>query len=230
MLPDAGDIAWIELDPVLGSEQAGRRPALVLSHRIYHEKFLAGGGLPDNVRRSPVAVQCHSSTRPEDNRAQSWWIRCALSIGQTACSTSSNVRRERCSKRCWGDWLRYSASMVSALCRNQTTLPEGRACTSHQQKLEATREIIWARKSGPSRDDRIMRVYYDRDADLNLIKGKKVAIIGYGSQGHAHALNLRDSGVKDVAVALRGSQGGAKAEGEKLKVMDVAEAAKWADV
>ena len=47
-----------------------------------------------------------------------------------------------------------------------------------------------------------MRVYYDRDADLNLIKGKKVAIIGYGSQGHAHALNLRDSGVKDVAVAL----------------------------
>ena len=48
-----------------------------------------------------------------------------------------------------------------------------------------------------------MRVYYDRDADINLIKGKKVAIIGYGSQGHAHALNLRDSGVKDVAVALR---------------------------
>ncbi|MEA2949866.1 MAG: ketol-acid reductoisomerase, partial [Alphaproteobacteria bacterium] len=43
-----------------------------------------------------------------------------------------------------------------------------------------------------------MRVYYDRDADLNLIKGKKVCIIGYGSQGHAHALNLRDSGVKDV--------------------------------
>ena len=76
-----------------------------------------------------------------------------------------------------------------------------------------------------------MRVYYDRDADLNLIKGKKVAVIGYGSQGHAHALNLRDSGVKDVAVALRkGSQGVKKAEGEKLKVMEVAEAAKWADV
>src|ERR1700759_2270934 len=76
-----------------------------------------------------------------------------------------------------------------------------------------------------------MRVYYDRDADLNLIKGKKVVIIGYGSQGHAHALNRRDSGVKDVAVARRkGSQGVAKAEGEKLKVMDVAEAAKWADV
>src|ERR1700675_2994617 len=76
-----------------------------------------------------------------------------------------------------------------------------------------------------------MRVYYDRDADLNLIKGKKVAVIGYGSQGHAHALNLRDSGVKDVAVALRkGSAGVAKAQGEKLKVMDAPEAAKWADV
>jgi ketol-acid reductoisomerase len=76
-----------------------------------------------------------------------------------------------------------------------------------------------------------MRVYYDRDADLNLIKGKKVAVIGYGSQGHAHALNLRDSGVKNVAVALRkGSQGVKKAEGEKLKVMEVAEAAKWADL
>src|SRR5260370_6607395 len=76
-----------------------------------------------------------------------------------------------------------------------------------------------------------MRVYYDRDADLNLIKGKKVVIIGYGSQGHAHALNVRDSGVKDVAVALRkGSAGVAKAEAEKLKVMDAAAAAKWADV
>src|SRR5262249_41202740 len=64
-----------------------------------------------------------------------------------------------------------------------------------------------------------MRVYYDRDADINLIKGKKVAIIGYGSQGHAHALNLRDSGVKNVAVALRkGSQGVKKAQAEKLKV------------
>src|ERR671932_697052 len=76
-----------------------------------------------------------------------------------------------------------------------------------------------------------MRVYYDRDADINLIKGKTVAIIGYGSQGHAHALNLRDSGVKNIAVALRkGSAGIKKAEQEKLKVMEVAEAAKWADV
>jgi len=76
-----------------------------------------------------------------------------------------------------------------------------------------------------------MRVYYDRDADLNLIKGKKVAVVGYGSQGHAHALNLRDSGVKEVAVALRaGSSSARKAESEKLQVMEVAEAAKWADV
>ena len=76
-----------------------------------------------------------------------------------------------------------------------------------------------------------MRVYYDRDADLNLIKGKKVAIVGYGSQGHAHALNLRDSGVKEVVIALRpGSASAKKAEKANLKVLDVAAAAKWADV
>jgi ketol-acid reductoisomerase len=76
-----------------------------------------------------------------------------------------------------------------------------------------------------------MRVYYDRDADINLIKNKKVVIVGYGSQGHAHALNLRDSGVKDIAIALRKSSASAqKAEKEKLKVMDVSDAAKWADV
>jgi ketol-acid reductoisomerase len=76
-----------------------------------------------------------------------------------------------------------------------------------------------------------MRVYYDRDADLNLIKGKKVAVVGYGSQGHAHVLNLRDSGVSEVAVALREGSGSAKkAEGEGLKVISVAEAGGWADV
>jgi ketol-acid reductoisomerase len=76
-----------------------------------------------------------------------------------------------------------------------------------------------------------MRVYYDRDADLNLIKGKKVAIVGYGSQGHAHALNLKDSGVSEVAVGLRpGSKSAVKAEDAGLEVMSVAEAAKWADV
>ncbi|MBI3507282.1 MAG: ketol-acid reductoisomerase [Proteobacteria bacterium] len=76
-----------------------------------------------------------------------------------------------------------------------------------------------------------MRVYYDRDADVNLIKGKKVAVVGYGSQGHAHALNMRDSGVKDVVIALRpGSPSIKKAEGANFKVMTPAEAAKWADV
>jgi ketol-acid reductoisomerase len=76
-----------------------------------------------------------------------------------------------------------------------------------------------------------MRVYYDRDADVNLIKSKKVAIIGYGSQGHAHALNLRDSGVGDVAVALRAGSGSIKkAETEGLKVINPSEAGKWADV
>jgi ketol-acid reductoisomerase len=76
-----------------------------------------------------------------------------------------------------------------------------------------------------------MRVYYDRDADVNLIKGKKVAVVGYGSQGHAHALNMRDSGVKEVVIALRaGSPSIKKAEGANFKVMTPAEAAKWADV
>ncbi|MGB7126858.1 MAG: ketol-acid reductoisomerase [Methylovirgula sp.] len=76
-----------------------------------------------------------------------------------------------------------------------------------------------------------MRVYYDRDADINLIKGKKVAIIGYGSQGHAHALNLRDSGVKDISIGLReGSASAKKAAAEGLAVKSVAEAAKSADV
>ena len=76
-----------------------------------------------------------------------------------------------------------------------------------------------------------MRVYYDRDADLNLIKGKKVAIVGYGSQGHAHALNLKDSGVKEIKVALRpGSASVKKAEAAGLAVLTPAKAAKWADI
>jgi ketol-acid reductoisomerase len=76
-----------------------------------------------------------------------------------------------------------------------------------------------------------MRVYYDRDADVNLIKGKKVCIIGYGSQGRAHALNLKDSGSKNLAVALRKGSGSAKkAEADGLQVMSVSDAAKWADL
>src|SRR5690348_11668797 len=76
-----------------------------------------------------------------------------------------------------------------------------------------------------------MRVYYDRDADVNLIKGKKVLVVGYGSQGHAHAMNLRDSGVKDVRIALKsGSPTVKKAEGAGFTVMTPAEGAKWADI
>ncbi|PCI05438.1 MAG: ketol-acid reductoisomerase [Hyphomicrobiales bacterium] len=76
-----------------------------------------------------------------------------------------------------------------------------------------------------------MRVYYDRDADLNLIKGKNVVIIGYGSQGRAHALNLKDSGAENVVVALReGSATIAKAEADGFVVKSVAEAAKTADL
>src|SRR5260370_34593915 len=76
-----------------------------------------------------------------------------------------------------------------------------------------------------------MRVYYDRDADVNLVKSKKVESIGNGSQGDAHANNLRDSGVKEIVVALRpGSVSVKKAEEAGLRVMNSAEAAKWADI
>ena len=76
-----------------------------------------------------------------------------------------------------------------------------------------------------------MKVYYDKDADLDLIQSKKVAIIGYGSQGHAHALNLKDSGVNEICVALRdGSSSIEKAQNAGFDVMNVSEAAKWADV
>ncbi len=76
-----------------------------------------------------------------------------------------------------------------------------------------------------------MRVYYDRDADVNLIKGRNVLIVGYGSQGHAHAINLRDSGVADTAVALReGSATRKKAEEAGFTVHTPAEGAGWADV
>ena len=76
-----------------------------------------------------------------------------------------------------------------------------------------------------------MQVYYDKDCETDLIKGRKVAIVGYGSQGHAHAQNLRDSGVKEVAIALReGSATRGKAEDAGFKVMSNTEAAEWADV
>ncbi len=76
-----------------------------------------------------------------------------------------------------------------------------------------------------------MKVYYEKDADIELIKGKKVAVVGYGSQGHAHVLNMRDSGVTELCVALReGSPSAAKAQAEGIEVKTVEEAAKWADI
>src|SRR5262245_30844919 len=74
------------------------------------------------------------------------------------------------------------------------------------------------------------KIYYDQDADLSLLRGKKIAIIGYGSQGHAHALNLKDSG-QDVVVGLyKGSKSWPKAEKDGLRVATVAEAAQMADI
>ena len=73
------------------------------------------------------------------------------------------------------------------------------------------------------------KIYYEKDCNLNVLKGKKIAIIGYGSQGHAHALNLKESGM-DVAVGLRpGSKREQEAKDAGLKVMTVPEAAKWGD-
>jgi ketol-acid reductoisomerase len=75
-----------------------------------------------------------------------------------------------------------------------------------------------------------MKVYYDKDADLSLVKGKNVTIIGYGSQGHAHAQNLNDSGVKVTVGVRKGGPSWVKAEKAGLKVADVADAVKQADV
>jgi ketol-acid reductoisomerase len=101
-----------------------------------------------------------------------------------------------------------------------------RAANQRFRKRATTDQVIWLLWKGKA-----MRVYYDRDADVNLIKNKKVAIIGYGSQGHAHANNLKDSGVKEVVVGLRkGSSSITKADNAGLKVMSPSEAAAWADV
>ena len=74
------------------------------------------------------------------------------------------------------------------------------------------------------------KMYYAKDCDINYLNGKKIAIIGYGSQGHAHAMNLKDSGC-DVCVGLReGSKNWKNAEEAGLKVMSISEAAKWGDI
>src|ERR687883_197400 len=74
-----------------------------------------------------------------------------------------------------------------------------------------------------------LKVYYDSDADLGVLEGKKIAVIGYGSQGHAHALNLHESGLDVVVGLYEGSSSKAKAEAEGLTVMNTPEAARAAD-
>ncbi|WP_316252055.1 ketol-acid reductoisomerase [Sphingobium sp. RSMS] len=108
---------------------------------------------------------------------------------------------------------------------------EGEGGPLAAQVVPLTANLGSARRHPNGKKERQMKVYYDRDADIGLIKGKKVAILGYGSQGHAHAQNLRDSGVAEIAIALRsGSPSAKKAEGAGFKVLHNAEAAAWADV
>ncbi|HSY98814.1 MAG TPA: ketol-acid reductoisomerase [Terriglobales bacterium] len=95
---------------------------------------------------------------------------------------------------------------------------------------ECAAQLRAHRNTKVQRRNEMAKMYYDNDADLALIRGKKVVVIGYGSQGHAHALNLRDSGV-EVVVALSGtSKSRARAEAEGLRVVSPAEAAVWGDV
>src|SRR5690606_14638537 len=111
----------------------------------------------------------------------------------------------------------------------ETRVPIG-AEDAPESWRESTGRQARAPQPSPKTERKTMKVYYDKDADLSLIKGKKVTIVGYGSQGHAHAQNLNDSGVK-VTVGLR--KGGAswdKAKGAGLKVEEIAKAVKSADV
>src|SRR5690606_35013677 len=143
-----------------------------------------------------------------------------------------------CSARAWSTPRSNPLSSKSPA-RPRNSTPSSTSCgpwgswTSRALALSPLRAVpSLSRNRQPYRRGEIaMRVYYDRDADVNLIKAKKVAVFGYGSQGHAHAQNLRDSGVKDVVIALRpGSPSAKKAEGANFKVMDPSAASKWADV
>lgn len=94
-----------------------------------------------------------------------------------------------------------------------------------------TRSNAAIKQSVPAETPTNMRVYYDSDCDVNLIKNKNVVVVGYGSQGHAHAANMRDSGAKNVRIALRAdSATNKKAQDAGFETMTPADAAKWADV
>ncbi|WP_292767013.1 ketol-acid reductoisomerase [Microbacterium sp. UBA3486] len=106
------------------------------------------------------------------------------------------------------------------------------AADQPEYRVFAAHRVREARRNAKNKEKHIVstEIFYDADADLSLIQGKKVAIVGYGSQGHAHAQNLRDSGV-EVAIALKeGSKSAAKAEEAGFPVKTVAEATEWADV
>ncbi|WP_372430634.1 ketol-acid reductoisomerase [Microbacterium hibisci] len=110
----------------------------------------------------------------------------------------------------------------------QTTVAEPvEASATHRRPFDRLRD----RKTTTSRrNTKMAEIFYDADADLSIIQGKKVAIVGYGSQGHAHAQNLRDSGVEVVIALKDGSKSTEKAQDEGFEVKSVADAAEWADL
>jgi len=121
--------------------------------------------------------------------------------------------------------------------RAQTGLPDPEAYISFYAFIADRYDVGRHQRGGGSgrgiwvrRTEKYMQVYYDKDCDLDIIRSRKVAVIGYGSQGHAHACNLQDSGV-DVRVGLRAGSGSwAKAEAHGLKVLEVPEAVREADL
>src|SRR2546430_10325674 len=157
-----------------------------------------------------------------------------MSPRSRSCSRRPATRaNSRGSSSCCGRWASRK-SCVRARWRSRAgpRRARGRPRRRGARACPRTR-AWWASRTNPRRRKGTRmpaKIYYDQDADLSLLKGKKIAIIGYGSQGHAHALNLKDSG-QDVVVGLyKGSRSWAKAEKEGLRVVTVAEAAQMSDV
>src|SRR5262249_58060872 len=127
------------------------------------------------------------------------------------------------------EWGRSSAAPPSSppTCARRSRESRSRWVTKGASRARDPRPISSEREGTT---EMALNVYTDKDANLGLLAGKKVAVIGYGSQGHAHAQNLRDSKI-DVCVGLRrSSPSWAKAEGAGLTVRGTAEAAAWADI
>src|SRR4051812_46732435 len=134
------------------------------------------------------------------------------------CATSSRTASRRWCSRAW--WPSAAAPAPSRPARRFAPPEQAHPITRAPPKtgLKTQEETMTA------------EVFYDDDADLSIIQGKKVAVIGYGSQGHAHSLSLRDSGVEVVVGLQEGSKSRAKAEEQGLEVKTPAEASAWADV